>query len=240
MRRIMASAVLVALGMAGGCGLDTEEVHAGRTFQYSGDRLTIVSSLGGLRVMPGTGAEVRVDRWVKGKAAREGNTSWSLKDGTLRLSADCTMIFGDCGARYHVRVPPGTRLVVEGGDDGVILDDLTQDVDVSASGPIRAYGTSGRLRLQGDDSVIAGDRLRSPSVRARTGGGAINLTFAVGPSEVDAVSHDGRVTTTVPNGAYRVTAESTHGRVWSQLKNSKGDHTVIAKSTSGDVRIIAK
>ncbi|MEV0591192.1 DUF4097 family beta strand repeat-containing protein [Nonomuraea cavernae] len=235
----MASAVLVALGMAGGCGLDAEEVHDGRTFQHSGDRLTIASSLGGLRVLPGTGTEIRVDRWAKGKAAQEGNTSWSLRDGTLRLSADCTMIVGDCGARYHVRVPSGTRLVIE-ASEGVVLDGLPQDIDVSASGPIRAYGTSGRLRLLVEDSVIAGDRLKSPSVRVRTASGSINLSFAVPPSKVDAVSREGRVTATVPDGAYRVTAKSTHGKVRSQLKNTKSDNAVIAKSTSGDVRIIAK
>src|SRR5690606_14919041 len=121
MKRTMAVAVMIA-GVAGltGCGatFDDTEWHDARAFPHSGETLTIRSSVGGLRILPGKAGEVRVDRWLEGKAAREGNSSWSLRDGTLRLSADCTMVLGTCGARYHVRVPPGAKLVVEGADDG--------------------------------------------------------------------------------------------------------------------------
>ncbi|MFF0305819.1 DUF4097 family beta strand repeat-containing protein [Streptosporangium sp. NPDC004379] len=242
MRRIMAVAVAVlAAASVGGCGvkLDAKEVHSAQGFAFSGDVLTIESSLGGLRVLPGTAGSVQVERWVRGKAAEEGNASWSLRDGTLRLSGNCVNVFGDCGARYHVKVPPGVRLVVDGGDDGVILNRLAQDVDVSTSGPIRVYETEGRLRLRGNDEVITGERLRSADVRARTTAGNITLSFAAPPSKVDVSSVDGRVTATVPDGAYGVTAKSTHGSERSQIKDTRSDRTIIARSTSGDVRVNA-
>lgn len=242
MRRIwvVAVAALAAAGV-GGCGveLDAKEVRSAQGFAFSGDALTIKSSLGGLRVMPGTAGSVQVERWVRGKAATEGNASWSLKDDTLRLSGNCTGVFGDCGARYHVKVPPGVRLVVDGGDDGVILNRLAQDVDVFAAGPIRVYETEGRLRLQGGDDVITGERLRSANVRARTTAGNITLSFTAPPSKVDVRSSDGRVTATVPDGAYDVTAKSTHGSERSQIKDTESDKIIIARSTSGDVRINA-
>ncbi|WP_049566118.1 hypothetical protein [Nonomuraea sp. SBT364] len=238
MKRITAAAALLITGLAGcGVDLDADEVHSARAFPYSGTTLTIESALGGLRIMPATGPGIQVDRWLRGKAADDN--SWSLQDGRLRLGADCTVVFGDCGARYHVRVPPGVRLVVDGGDDGVVLRDLPQDVDVSTSGPIRAYDTSGRLRLRTGDSLIAGSRLRSASVRARTSTGPISLSFAVRPDGLDARSRDGRVTATVPRGDYAVTARSTHGRVRSQLKDTGGSRTIVARSTTGDVRLVS-
>ncbi len=225
-----------------GCAVrpNGKEAHATRTFPHSGTQLTITSSGGGLRILPGTAGAVRVDRWSRGKAAAEGNASWSLEDGTLRLSADCAIVFGDCAARYRVRVPPGVRLVVHGSDDGVVLRDLAQDVNVSSAGPIRAYGTSGRLRLLGDDSLIAGDHLRSPTADVRTSTGPINLSFATPPSRLNIRSRDGRVTAIVPPGPYQVTATSTHGRARSQLKSTGSDRTIVVRSTSGDVRIKEK
>ncbi|MBT2224576.1 hypothetical protein [Nonomuraea sp. NEAU-A123] len=249
MRRITATttAPLTALALAGltgltGCAveLDAKEVHAAQSFPYTGPRLTIKSSLGGLRIMPGTGTTVQVERWLRGKAAQDGNASWSLRDGTLRLSANCTVVFGDCGARYHIKVPPGIHLAVDGEDDGIILQSLTQDVDVANGGSIKAYDTSGKLRLLSDDATITGERLKSPTVRVRSNTGAINLSFAAPPSSLDLLSKDGRVTATVPAGAYQVTVRSRDGAERSEIKSTKSDRTIVAKSNTGDVRIIAR
>lgn len=129
--------------------------------------------------------------------------------------------------------------MVDGGDDGVTLNRLAQNVDVFASGPIRVYETEGRLRLRGNDDVITGDRLRSANVRARTTAGNIPLSFAAPPSKVDVLSGDGRVTATVPDGAYDVTAKSTHGSERSQIKDTESDKIIVARSATGDVRINA-
>ncbi|MEU4228779.1 hypothetical protein AB0F17_31175 [Nonomuraea sp. NPDC026600] len=252
MRRITATttAPLTALALAGltgligltGCAveLDAKEVRTAQSFPYTGPQLTIKTSMGGLRIMPGTGTTVQVERWLRGKAAQEGNASWSLRDGTLRLSANCTVVFGDCGARYHIKVPPGIRLAVAGEDDGIILQNLTQDVDVSNGGSIKAYDTSGKLRLLSDDATITGERLTSPTVRVRSNTGAINLSFAAPPSSLDLLSKDGGVTATVPAGAYQVTARSRDGAERSEIKSTKSDRTIVAKSNTGDVRIIAR
>jgi hypothetical protein len=243
MRQIAAFAACAAVVAvaAGGCAvdLDADEVRSVQSFAFTGTGLTIRSSLGGVRVLPGTGAVVEVERWVRGKAAGNGNATWSLRDGTLRLGADCTMVFGDCGARYHVKVPPGVRLSVDAAD-GVILKDLTQDVDVSSRDRIQVSGTSGRLRLR-SEGPITGDGLRSANVRCRTSDGAIDMTFAAPPADLDLQSRDGRVTATVPRNAYAVTARSTEGSERSEVKNSsKSTNTIVARSTSGDVRILVR
>ncbi|MFB9622441.1 DUF4097 family beta strand repeat-containing protein [Nonomuraea helvata] len=238
--------VVVALAIAlaaAGCGVDleAEEVHSARSFPLTGPltgaALQIRSSLGGVRVLPGTGGRVEVERWVRGKAADDGNATWSLRDGTLRLGADCSMVFGDCGARYHVKVPPGVRLSID-ASDGVILNGLTQDVDVSSGDRIQVTATTGRLRLT-SEGPITGDGLKSPNVRCRTSDGAIDLTFAGPPTALDLQSRDGRVTATVPRAAYAISARSQEGTERSELKHdAKSPNTITARSTSGDVRIL--
>ncbi|NRQ36918.1 DUF4097 family beta strand repeat protein [Nonomuraea sp. NN258] len=242
MRRILAGTAmalaLTAVTTGCGVGLDAKEVHATEAFPLTGIQLTIKSSLGGVRVLPGTGTSIEVERWTRGKASN--SPTWSLRDGTLRLSAHCTIVFGDCGARYHVRVPPTVRLTVETGDDGVILKDLTQDVDVVSRGRIQVSGTSGRLRLRGEDSPITGDGLKSGGVRARTLSGLIDLAFVTPPADLDLQSRDGGVTATVPRGSYKVTARSTDGTARSELESAEdGDRTIVARSTTGHVRVRA-
>ncbi|MEV1173046.1 hypothetical protein [Nonomuraea sp. NPDC049784] len=237
MRRIVA-ALAVALA-ATGCGVDleAEEVRSARSFPLSGTALKISSSLGGVRVLPGTAGRVEVERWVRGKAADDGNATWSLRDGTLRLGADCNMVLGDCGARYHVKVPPGVRLSIDAAD-GVILNGLTQDVDVSSRDRIQVSGTTGRLRLL-SEGPITGDGLKSPDVRCRTADGAIDVAFASPPTALDLRSQEGRVTATVPRAAYAISAHSKEGTERSELKHdAKSASTITARSTSGDVRIL--
>ncbi|MGN9836822.1 DUF4097 family beta strand repeat-containing protein [Nonomuraea sp. H19] len=240
MRRMAALAACAVALAASGCGvdLDAEEVRSAQSFPFTGTDLKIRSSVGGVRVLPGAGSTVEVERWVRGKAADDGNATWSLRDGTLRLGANCTMVVGDCGARYHVKVPPGVRLSID-AQDGVILKGLTQDVDVSSRDRIQVSGTTGKLRLL-SEGPITGDGLRSANVRCRTSDGAIDLSFASPPIGLDLQSRDGKVTATVPKGSYAVTARSTDGSQRSEIKNDpKATSTIVARSTSGDVRILA-
>lgn len=241
MRQMAVFAACAALlaAVSTGCGVDlaAEEVHAAQSFPFTGTDLKINASLGGVRVLQGTGGAVQVERWVRGKAADA--PAWSLRDGTLRLSADCNLVFGDCGARYHVRVPPGVRLSID-VVDGLILNGLTQDVAARSRERIEVTGASGRLRLRSDGS-ITGEGLTSGYVRCRTSDGAIDVAFAAPPATLDLRSRDGRVTARVPSGPYAVTARSTEGSTRSEVENDrKGERRIAATSTTGDVRILTK
>ncbi|MFI6293080.1 hypothetical protein ACIBEJ_15935 [Nonomuraea sp. NPDC050790] len=235
MRRIAVMAAGIVLLAGCGVELDAPEQHSAQTFTHTGGPLTIRSSLGGLRIEQGAPGVVKVDRWLKGKAAESGNSSWSLNGGTLRLSANCNMVLGDCGGRYRISVPPGVKLIVQ-GSDGVIATGLTQDVDVSAMDTIRVSDMSGALRLR-TEGTVTGERLRSGRVRVRTDSGAINLRFAVRPANVDVLSREGGVVTSVPKGVYKVSAKSQEGSVTSQVKNGDSQDTITARSGSGNIRI---
>ncbi|MCF6467998.1 DUF4097 domain-containing protein [Nonomuraea sp. MG754425] len=238
MRQIAALAACVVLVATGGCGVDlkADEVHEARSFPFAGAELKIDASLGGVRVVQGGSGAVGVERWVRGKAADA--PAWSLRDGVLRLSADCTMVFGDCGARYHVKVPPGVRLLIDTAD-GLILTGLTQDVDAVSRDRIQVTGASGRLRLRGD-GPITGTGLKSGYVRCRTTDGAIDVAFSVPPGTLDLRSHDGGVTARVPSGRYAVTAASQDGSSRSEVEHDrKSSRKITAHSTTGNVRIVA-
>nr|SBO92388.1 lipoprotein [Nonomuraea gerenzanensis] len=217
--------------------LAADEVHAAQSFPFTGADLKIDVPLGGVRVLQGTGGAVQVERWVRGKAA--DSPAWSLRDGTLRLSASCNLVFGDCGARYHVKVPPGVRLSID-VTDGLILNGLTQDVAASSRDRIQVTGASGRLRLRSDGS-ITGEGLKSGYVRCRTSDGAIDVAFAAAPATLDLRSGDGRVTARVPSGRYAVTVASTDGSTRSEVEHDrKSERRITAGSKTGDVRILTK
>jgi len=79
-----------------------------------------------LRLVPGSGPGLRLQRWVSGTAAQPGHARWTLSGDTLRLSVDCTGLVFHCGARFQVAVPARVALAVH-----------TSNGDVTGSGPPR-------------------------------------------------------------------------------------------------------
>ncbi|MFI6320480.1 DUF4097 family beta strand repeat-containing protein [Nonomuraea sp. NPDC050556] len=236
MKRILTAAA--ALLVLTGCGfeLDATPVRSTQTFPLTSTRLTITSGLGALRISQGSANQVVVTRWLRGKAANDN--SWALKDGTLALTARCQLVFGDCGAEYAINVPPGVELVVEAGDDPVSVSSLSQRVAVTTTGgTIKVNGGSGQLRLLSKDGAIHAEGITSSEVRARTSDGEILLAFATPPTNVDALSREGRVITTVPDAPYKVTVSSKYGKATSDVKQTGDGRTIIAKSIDGNVRV---
>ncbi|GAA2392255.1 DUF4097 family beta strand repeat-containing protein [Nonomuraea africana] len=235
----LAAAGLISLS-ACGFQLDRTERHEARTFPLGGTSLTITSRVGDLRVVPGDASGVKVERWLQGTAGEPGKSQWTLENGRLALSTDCTVFFGSCGARYTVHLPPGVALVVEGGDERVSLSRLPQDVSVSTTGgDITAEGLSGTLRLRTHEGTIRSRATRSADVRARSRDGDISVGFAAPPGKVDTQSRAGGVVVSVPEGEYGITVVSRNGRSRTEIKDA-GDgsaRTIVARSEDGDVRV---
>ncbi|WP_143591082.1 DUF4097 domain-containing protein [Thermoactinospora rubra] len=234
--------VLAGLATLTGCGieLDTDPVPSSRTFAHAGGELTVEADLGKLRIEPGAAAQVQVERRLRGKAARDGNNSWELKDGVLRLHARCEMVVGDCGADYTVRVPPDVELTVRGGDDPVSVVRLSGRVTVTTTGgAIRTSGLAGPLEARTAEGSISAVRTRSGEVVARTRDGGITLAFAAPPTRVEAISETGPVRAELPEADYRITADSETGKARSELRDAgpRSRRAVVARSVDGDVRL---
>ncbi|MGV9304855.1 DUF4097 family beta strand repeat-containing protein [Nonomuraea sp. NPDC003727] len=241
MKRMIALAA-VGLVTLTACGLqlDTTERHQATTFPHPGGTLTVKARVGDLRVVPGDASGVKVDRWLQGSAGEPGKSTWALENGQLSLRTDCTVFFATCGARYTVHLPPGVKLLVEGGDERVTLSGLDQDVTVATTGgDILADGLSGVLRLRTSEGLIRSRATRSADVRAHSRDGAVRVQFAAPPGRVDALSREGGVVVTVPEGEYGITAESRNGRTDAEFKDAgKGsERTIVARSVDGDVRV---
>ncbi|MEU7897104.1 DUF4097 family beta strand repeat-containing protein [Nonomuraea sp. NPDC049152] len=238
---------MIALAAAGlvtltACGFqpDTKEQHQATTFPHAGGTLTVQARVGDLRVVPGDASGVKVERWLQGTGGDPGKSRWTLENGTLSLRTDCTVFFSTCGARYTVHLPPGVKLVVDGGDERVTLSGLAQDVSVSTTGgDILADGLSGMLRLSTGEGLIRSTATRSADVRAKSRDGDIRVQFAAAPGKVDTQSREGGVVVTVPAGEYGITAVSRNGRARSEFKDAgkAGGRTIVARSLDGDVRI---
>lgn len=112
---LAAAAGLLALS---GCG-SSRTVHAQQVLGFHQARLVIDDPGTDLRLVPGAGPGLRVQRWVSGTAAQRGHARWALSGDTLRLSVDCTGLVFHCGARFQVAVPAGLPLVVSGGTGNI-------------------------------------------------------------------------------------------------------------------------
>ncbi|MFI0416740.1 DUF4097 family beta strand repeat-containing protein [Spongiactinospora sp. 9N601] len=244
MRILVLAGALTAVAALASCGveLDAKERHDVRDFPFDSrtQALTIKSGVR-VNVVPGTGSSLRVERWVRGKAAGEGMATWSLRGGTLTLAADCNMVFGDCGARYVVRVPGTPKLNVDVSDDDVRVTGLTGELNITThSGNIHVESATGTVRMNSADGDLTMVKARSGVVRARTGSGDIDLSFAAPPAEVRALSTHGRVVTTVPevDGSYRVKATSRHGTPRSDVRDApRSERSLVLRSVSEDVRV---
>ena len=118
--RTLALALAAAAGLLAltACG-STRTIHAQQALGFHGARLVIDDSAPDLRLVPGPGPGLRVQRWVSGTAARPGHATWTLSGDTLRLSIDCTGLVFHCGARFQVAVPAGLPLVVRSGTGNI-------------------------------------------------------------------------------------------------------------------------
>ncbi|MCG5218626.1 DUF4097 family beta strand repeat-containing protein [Streptosporangium soli] len=243
MKKITAvAAALAAAGALTSCGIDlaAEERHDSRDFAFSGDQLTIRPGVQ-VHVVAGSGPGLKVERWLRGKAAQDGNATWSLREGRLVLTADCNMIIGDCGARYLVRVPGTPNVIVEGGQDDVRLTGLAGNLVIATrSGNIRVEKPAGDVRLRSTDGSLVLTGGRSASVTARSGSGDVDLFFVAPPSKVRALSAHGRVTALLPEvkGSYRIDASTRHGTRDSEVRHAPGSkRTIVIRSDNDDVRL---
>jgi hypothetical protein len=81
-------AAVVAVAGCADIGAINEARDDWREFGLAGERLVIDSDGADLRLVAGAGAAIEVRRSLTGKATLDGNASWSMDGGTLRLRAE--------------------------------------------------------------------------------------------------------------------------------------------------------
>lgn len=233
---LAAAAVLatVATLTLTGCG-GSAAVHARTSFDLSGTRLVIDVDSSALRLMPGRGPEIGVQRWLSGTAAKPGHSSWTLTGDTLRLSIDCTGLVLSCGSRFQVALPPGVSVVVHSGSGTVSASGLPGTLVIDGGGgAVQLSDLSGPLQIgTGSGDVTAWD-IRSPIVRATTNQGSVDIGFAAAPRLVDVSCGSGNATARVPTAGhrYQVLVSSGTGAARSRVPDDSQSGSIV-RVTSG-------
>lgn len=212
--RLVPLFVLAATLAVAGC-TDVRAVNESRddqrAFPFTGERLVIDNHGADLRLVAGGADAVEVERSLTGKATVDGNASWSLEGGTLRLRVECSGFVPDCGGRHLVRVPAALAVEVT-SDSAVRAVGLGGDLTATVAGSwLRVEEPTGRLRLRAESTVeVTG--ARSADVTARSTGLDVSLAFAGPPARVEARA-EGSVTVTLPGGPETYRVEASPSRV---------------------------
>lgn len=196
---LLASLAVAAAAGLTGCAADESRTES-RSFALPGKTLKIEVAETSVTVKSGSGGSVEVERVLQGKAADEGNSTWSMEGETLTLGITCSGVVVSCEGKHTVEVPDGTSIVLKASGSAVRLDSLTADVDatVTDDGSLRMNAPAGNLTLVSHGGAITVTSASSPVVNARTSNdGDIRLEFASPPQRVVAAA-SGSVRVTVP------------------------------------------
>jgi hypothetical protein len=231
---MLAVAALASLLSLSGCG-SPPTVHAQKAFSLAGTRL-VIDTESDLRLIPGSGPGIQVQRWLSGTPARPGHSSWTLAGDTLRLSIDCTGLVFHCGSRFQVAVPPHLSVVVHSGDNNVTVSGLTGGVVIDGgAGTVQLTGTSGPLQVSTDSGNITASAIRSLVVDATSNQGSVDIGFAAPSERVDITTTDGNATARVPvtGHQYHVIVTGSTGPGHSKVPHDPRSTSVV-QVTSGN------
>ncbi|MGH3301569.1 MAG: hypothetical protein ACRDOK_07780 [Streptosporangiaceae bacterium] len=242
-RRIIAltaAAVAALIGLAG-CG-NPRTVHDQKSFSFHESRL-VIDTESDLRVVPGNGPRIDVQRWLSGTPAEPGHSSWTLAGATLHLFVDCTGLVFHCGSRFQVAVPPRVSVEVRSGDNNDTVSGLTGPVVIyGGAGQVQLSDTSGPLRISTNAGSITGTAIRSAVVRATASAGNVSFTFAAAPQRVDISSSNGDATARVPVAGHRYHVAMTSGTGTASSRVPDDPHsgnTLHVSSGNGTATVLA-
>lgn len=234
---------LLALTAASGCSNASDDKDPeSRSFALPGKRLKVVARDGDLDIRPADVDEVQVTRWFSGYTVLGGDpeVTWSMDDGTLRLTADCgTALVSDCDVRHKVLVPRDAAVTVNADNGAVKASGFSSDLEIDAdNGSVRVKDASGTLTLSSDNGKVVGEGLSSRRVSAESDNGEVKLSFDKVPDNVRADSDNGRITMVLPEAEYRVEAEASNGDVGIGVPDDpRSKHLIHAGSDNGEISL---
>ncbi|MGY3684523.1 DUF4097 family beta strand repeat-containing protein [Streptomyces sp. TE33382] len=236
----------VALLAVAATGCTTDGDPAGTTvesksFDFSGDSLTVKSNSADLELVAADVEDVQVERRISGtKVGGEKEPGWQLEGSTLTLSLDCTGISINCKAKYDVKVPRDVAITAE-NDKGLIrATGFTADFSARAgSSDVQLSDLSGaNLDLEGRDGNIKADRISAKSVTVTSRNGDSDVSLASVPDLVDMRSQDGSIKLGLPEAMYAVDTATKKGDITVDVtKDDMSDHVVMVHTRNGDIAL---
>jgi hypothetical protein len=226
-----------AVTVQAGAGSATT-VH--RTLHYNGTNkpAATTSISGGVLSLNGCGSSCTVDYRVivPAVAKVDGSTASGDVEITGLASVD---VDGASGNLTVGQIAGQVDLNTSSGD--IKVSKVGGNLESrSSSGDQNISEVAGTVLAQSQSGNIAANGLRG--ARAAVHGSSGDLTIGVDVAQdVDTQSASGSITITVPRGAYRVVASTNSGNRQVGLSDDpNGQHSITAKSDSGDLRISTK
>ena len=229
----LAMAGLAALLTLCACG-SSRTVHDQHVFSFRGTRLVIDDPTSDLRLVPGSGPGIQVQRWLSGTAAKPGHASWTLNGDTLRLSNDCSGLVFSCGSRFQVAVPPDLPVVAHSGSGNDTVSGLSGAVVIDGSaGTVQLSDTSGPLQVSTGSGNITASAIRSPIVRATSNQGSVDIGLAAAPHLLDIRCMTGNATARVPVAGHRyhVVVTTGTGTARSKVPDDRQSSSIVRVSS---------
>ncbi|MFD7498602.1 DUF4097 family beta strand repeat-containing protein [Streptomyces sp. NPDC059832] len=188
--------------------------------------VTIDSRGGDITVVAGDGDAVNVTENLKYKSDKKPSTEHFVRGKQLHLdvATDCGSSLGsaDCSVNYRVEVPRGVAVDLKSGGGDIHLDGVSGGVDASAGG-----------------GEVKAENMAAQKLKAASGGGSIDLTWAKTPDDVDVNAKGGNVTLHVPDSGYQVSASTTLGSEKVEVKkDSSSERRIKARTFAGDVKVL--
>jgi hypothetical protein len=229
-RLVTVSAVLVLGGavalVSWGLGSQQRRVVS---YGVNGSLDGVSLNLGGANVTivgGGSRTSVAVQRRDRYAFGHDADSTRSAANGVFRIYSRCPRtVFHACTASYRLVVPDNVPVDVRTDGGKVTLD---------------RYRGSARIVTHSGDVNVSG--FCGFSLQASTGSGDVSSAVACAPQQLALRSTSGDVRALVPDGRYRVDAESGSGtRIVSGLTPAADAvFSIQALSTSGDVQVEAR
>ncbi|MFE7540104.1 DUF4097 family beta strand repeat-containing protein [Streptomyces platensis] len=204
---------VVAVAAIGAGSLSACGLLPGKTFKDDAKvskKITAVrldSGSGGLTVHGGKGGgTVSVHRAVSYHGDRPQGATHRVEDGVLVLSG-CGQ---NCTVDYTVELPAGIPVSGKTSSGAVELAKVGPVKLTTSSGDIQLDGVSGAVDARTTNGQITGRGLSGAQIAAETSNGAIDLTPATAQN-VRAKTSNGAIRLQLPNGPYKVAAETSNG-----------------------------
>ncbi|MEU9513267.1 DUF4097 family beta strand repeat-containing protein [Micromonospora sp. NPDC048169] len=182
-----------------------------------------VSSLGGrITVTAGSGGTVHVTETIRYTGAKPV-PQHNVVGSDLTFTSGCASHPGSCSVDYHLEVPATFKATLD-----------------SAGGTISVTGLSGELNLTSGGGAVDASGITPATITARTGGGAIQLTFTKPPESVRVDSSGGDVTLRLPRDRYSIDAQGSGGTTTVEIPTDAASaHRIGVHSGGGDILVTA-
>lgn len=225
-----------------GCGISGSTAYDQRAFGLGGSRLVIDDSSSDLRVVPGNGTGIEVQRWLSGTAAEPGHSSWTMSGGRLQLSIDCAGLVFSCGSRFEVAVPRGVGVVVNSGSGSDTVSGLSGPVTINGeSGTVHVNDVSGPLEIDTSSGDITATAIGSATLHVTSDQGSADISFVAAPRSVAVRCSVGNATVNVPTSGqrYHVLVSSGTGNALSKVPDDRRSDSVVQVSSGhGDAAVL--